>query len=256
MCFVHLPPSERHKLGAPSVQCVFMGYTHSHKGFVCYDVSHQRFRISRNVAFFDNQFMFPCVSPAMNDVVTLPKFSIIPQSITRYKPSHVYIRKHKQQVPTPLPDTDPPLDLPHDLPFDSPLYLVLDLVLDPPLVERHRSGRISRAPDRYSVDRYDSSYTSLPASLSRIFIPTCYSQAVKDVCWIKAMNEELQTFQENFIWDIVSCLTNIKLISCKWVYCMKLSSDGYLNSFKARLVALENKQEYGIDYDETFAPVA
>ena len=76
VCFVHLPPFERHKLGAQSVQCAFMGYSHSHKGFVCYDVTNHRFRISRNVAFFDNQFMFPCVSPVINDIVTLPKFSI------------------------------------------------------------------------------------------------------------------------------------------------------------------------------------
>jgi len=236
VCFVHLPPFERHKLGAQSVQCAFMGYSHSHKGFVCYDVTNHRFRISRNVTFFDNQFMFPCVSPVMNDIVTLPKFSIMHQSIERYKPGHVYVRKHKQQVPTPLPDAEPPPD--------------------PVMVEPRRSGRISRAPDRYSPDRYDSSHTSLTATLSSISIPTCYSQAVKDVRWIKAMNEELQALQENFTWDIVSCPPDVKPIGCKWVYSVKLNSDGSLNRFKARLVALGNKQEYGIDYDETFAPVA
>ncbi|WP_442712730.1 hypothetical protein, partial [Vibrio parahaemolyticus] len=63
VCFVHLPSTERHKLGAQSVQCAFMGYSQSHQGFVCYDISNHRFRISRNVTFFDNQFMFPCSSP-------------------------------------------------------------------------------------------------------------------------------------------------------------------------------------------------
>ncbi|KAK2354222.1 coiled-coil domain-containing protein [Trifolium repens] len=92
VCFVHLPPFERHKLGAQSVQCAFMGYSHSHKGFVCYDVSNRRFRISRNVTFFDDQFMFHCFSPAMDDFAILPNFDIMPQSIERYKPGNVYVR--------------------------------------------------------------------------------------------------------------------------------------------------------------------
>ena len=39
------------------------------------------------------------------------------------------------------------------------------------------------------------------------------------------------------------------------MYTLKLNFDGSLNRYKARLVALGNKQEYEIDYDETFVPV-
>lgn len=94
------------------------------------------------------------------------------------------------------------------------------------------------------------------SSLSGIYIHTFYLQVVKDVRWIKSMDEELLVLQENFTWDIVSCPTNIKPIACKWVYSVKLNSDVSLNFFKARLVALGNKQEYDIDYDETFAQVS
>lgn len=47
--------------------------------------------------------MFPCASPTMNDVVTLPKFSIIPQSITRYKPGHIYGKKTQTTGSHPSP---------------------------------------------------------------------------------------------------------------------------------------------------------
>ena len=216
VCFVHLPPFERHKLGAQSVQCAFMGYSNSHKGFVCFDVSNHRFRVLRNVTFFYNQFMFHSLTPDINDIAILPSFSITPQSIERYKPGFTYVRKRIQQVPTAPPDTEPPPD--------------------PEPVEPRRSSRTSRAPDRY-----DSKHTSLTASLSSISIPTCYSQAVKDAHWIKATNEELQALQENFTWDIVFCPPDIKPIVCKCVYSVKLNSDGSLNRYKARLVALGNK---------------
>jgi len=70
------------------------------------------------------------------------------------------------------------------------------------------------------------------------------------------MNDELQTLQENFTWDIISYPLYIKPIDYKWVYYVKLNSDGSLNRYKVRLVVLGNKHEYDIDYDETFAPVA
>jgi hypothetical protein len=52
VCFVHLPPHERHKLGAQSARCAFLGYSIAQKGFICYDGVANRFRISRNVIFF------------------------------------------------------------------------------------------------------------------------------------------------------------------------------------------------------------
>lgn len=52
------------------------------------------------------------------------------------------------------------------------------------------------------------------------------------------------------------CPKNVKPIECKWIYSIKLKSDGTLNHYKAWLVVLGNRQEYGIDYEEMFAPVA
>ena len=52
ICFVHLPPIERHKLATQFVQCAFLGYSNSHKGFVCYDADANKLRISQNVIFF------------------------------------------------------------------------------------------------------------------------------------------------------------------------------------------------------------
>ncbi|XP_049393432.1 uncharacterized mitochondrial protein AtMg00810-like [Solanum stenotomum] len=70
------------------------------------------------------------------------------------------------------------------------------------------------------------------------------------------MEEELLAIKENNTWDVVPCPPNVRPIGCKWVYSIQLHSDGTLDRYKARLVVLGNKQEYGVDYEETFAPVA
>jgi hypothetical protein len=163
--------------------------------------------------------MFHYIFPAINDIAILSNFLNIPQSIERYKPRIIQRRK---QVPTAPSDTNLPSD--------------------PEPVKPRRSGQTSQAPDKLSPDKYDSSYTSLTTSLSSISIPTCYSQTVKGVRGIKAINEELQALQENFTWDIVSCPPDIKPIGCKWVYSINHVTIPHLQNFEAKSNMIRDKE--------------
>ena len=70
------------------------------------------------------------------------------------------------------------------------------------------------------------------------------------------MLEEIHALDQNKTWELVHLPDNKKAIGCKWVYSVKLKSDGSLERLKARLVAKGYAQTYGIDYSETFSPVA
>ena len=58
------------------------------------------------------------------------------------------------------------------------------------------------------------------------------------------MKEELDALDQNHTWDIVDCPSAVKSIGSKWIYSIKLKYDVSLDRYKARLVALGNKQEY------------
>ncbi|KAL2945484.1 Retrovirus-related Pol polyprotein from transposon TNT 1-94 [Bienertia sinuspersici] len=74
--------------------------------------------------------------------------------------------------------------------------------------------------------------------------------------WVESMNEELEALESNNTWEITDLPPNKKPIGCKWLYRIKYNPDGSVERHKSRLVVLGNRQQYGIDYDETFAPVA
>ena len=70
------------------------------------------------------------------------------------------------------------------------------------------------------------------------------------------MKEELEALLKAHTWDLVDLPPGKSAIGSGYVYKMKTRANGEIERYKARLVALGSNQEYGIDYEETFAPVA
>ncbi|GJZ50839.1 retrovirus-related pol polyprotein from transposon TNT 1-94 [Tanacetum coccineum] len=86
--------------------------------------------------------------------------------------------------------------------------------------------------------------------------PKNVNEALKDESWVVAMQEELNKFIANDIWDFVPLPMSQSVIGTKWVFKNKLNENGIVSKNKARLVAQGYNQQEGIDYDETYAPVA
>ncbi|GJX61158.1 retrovirus-related pol polyprotein from transposon TNT 1-94 [Tanacetum coccineum] len=83
-----------------------------------------------------------------------------------------------------------------------------------------------------------------------------YKDALTQACWIKAIQEDLYEFERLEVWELVPPPDKAFVITLKWIYKVKLDELGGILKNKARLVARGYRQEEGIDFEESFAPVA
>lgn len=87
-------------------------------------------------------------------------------------------------------------------------------------------------------------------------MPRTFREAVQYASWRDAMALEFNALERNHTWDITDLPPNRRALGCQWVYRTKYKSDGTKERDKARLVVLGNHQEFGVDFTDTFAPVA
>lgn len=86
--------------------------------------------------------------------------------------------------------------------------------------------------------------------------PKSVKEANKSKDWIKAMDEELDQIEKNQTWELVPRPKDKNVIGTKWIFKNKLNENGEIIKNKARLVCKGYFQVEGIDFEETFAPVA
>jgi hypothetical protein len=262
-CFVLLQPHEHSKLEPRSRLCCFLGYGIEHKGYHCWDPISQRLHISRHVVFwehttFNSLYKFKtCSTPSFFTNPSLPLFPhdsfpdlsailLIPLADSPVSPlAHPQIVDPITDQTPDLPLAAPPAD---SLVSPQEPTLPMDPVIDQTPLLLRRSDRV-RAPLAHLRD-----YSCFSAVLS-LYEPHTYHEACTNPLWQKTMTEELQALEKTHTWDLVDLPRGKSVIGCKWVYKIKTKSDGTIERYKARLVAKGYAQEYGIDYEETFAPV-
>lgn len=89
-----------------------------------------------------------------------------------------------------------------------------------------------------------------------VYEPSYYHQAIKFSHWRVAMEEEIKAMEQTRTWSIVPLPAGHHAIGSKWMYRVKYKSDGSIDRYKARLVAKGYNQQEGVDFMDTFSPVA
>ena len=266
VAYVHDHRPGTTKLDPRAIRCIFLGYSKVQKGYRCYSPSLRRYFTSADVTFHESCPYFPESSDSVGDLFPAPD-PVIPESIT-VPTIPISLAPPVPSLPVPAPDPGtssvPPLIPEPDSPspnttpdthaYDPPGAPYPDI----PIAFRREPRKSTRYPIQHHVSYAHLSTESraYTTAIDSYLVPKNVTMALNHPGWRKAMEEEIGALQANHTWDLTPLPHGKCFIGCRWVFTVKLNPDGSLHRLKARLVAKGYSQAYGIDYDETFSPVA
>ena len=132
----------------------------------------------------------------------------------------------------------------------------LDWAMSIALRKRARSYVKYPMSNHLTYAKLSPQYKRFVASIDNIAVPRNIQETMSDPKWKVAAMEEMSALVKNNTWEIVKLPLNKRVVGCRWVFAIKHNADGSVERYKARLVEQGFTQTYGIDYEETFAPVA
>ncbi|KAK3001619.1 hypothetical protein RJ639_020658 [Escallonia herrerae] len=293
LCYAHTKSVD--KFAPKSRRCVFLGYPPGKKGWRVYDLETNQVFFSRDVKFEETVFPFTtplCLSPTPATTTFCPALDCAEHPMA--SPPVIGETHHQRQGEIRHPHQLPllplvyrvslwvltprsPLRVLHRallllrllllvvesskrklLLFSKTMYVTL-LKFFPPASSTPTNG--SSGP-RYRLDNFvscKSFSTAHTQFLDAVFSssePRSYKTASHDPKWRAAMRAEIDALKANGTWTIEDLPPDKKPIGSKWVYKIKFNSDGSIERYKARVVVRGDTQVEGLDYTETFAPVA
>ena len=218
-CEVYVKRLQSDKLTPKSDKCMFVGYPKETLGYYFYHRSEGKVFVARNGVFLEKEFL---KREKSKQKVYLEEVQDEPVGQDSTSDANV-----AEQVETSMARESPP--------------------------QPRRSARLREA--RGEVLLLGNGEVLLLDNDE----PATYSEAMMDPDskkWHVAMRSEIDSMGENQVWNLVDPPNGVRPIECKWIYKKKKDMDGNVQIYKARLVAKGFRQVQGVDYDETFSPVA
>ncbi|KAK1616449.1 hypothetical protein QYE76_021966 [Lolium multiflorum] len=229
-CEAYVKKLQPDKLEPKAEKCVFIGYPKETIGYTFYHRSEGKIFVAKNGTFLEKEFLTKEVTGRKVELYEIDESILVDQS------SAV-----PEVVPVPpTPATEEANDNDHETSNEE-------------TTEPRRSTRERATPDWYDpclnvmiVDNNDED-------------PATYEEAMMSPDsnkWQEAMKSEMGSMYDNKVWTLVDLPDSRKAIENKWIFKRKTDADGNITVYKARLVAKGFRQIQGVDYDETFSPVA
>nr|GEV45697.1 retrotransposon protein, putative, Ty1-copia subclass [Tanacetum cinerariifolium] len=209
------------KLEPRSIKCIFIGYPKETMGYSFYYPPENKILTARNAEFLENSLINQEASESLEDLEIIQKENTHPFKDTSLN--------HEED----------------DLEIDEPQSDIVPI---------RRSTKT-----RHTSDRMCLYIDAEEHELGDLGEPANYKAALLDPeseKWLNDMNVEMQSMKDNEVWVLVKLSPNGKTVGSKCLFKKKTDMDGNVHTYKARLMEKGYTQTLGIDYEETFSPVA
>ena len=255
IAWVRIPKEKRKKLDKQSKELVFIGYSPEKQGYKLYDPKLNKVVYSRDVIFDETRFFSQNIENS-EKILFFTEEKNDDNSSKEEKISDDYVDCNREE--TSISIDDEKLDTwkrPKDLKSKKALISEMEKWEIPVLKKDNADDLRGRYETEYNKQYTSSSRKSGTNCVS--LVPKNYEEAINSqekAKWKKAMDCEIESMKKNKVWKLVN-FADGKLISTKWVFDIKRGANGEVLRYKARLVARGFSQKFGVDYNETFAPV-
>jgi Reverse transcriptase (RNA-dependent DNA polymerase) len=192
--------------------------TDSQSGYELWDLRNRRFDHTHNCTILENEF------PTSEDFPLAEQYRKRRRGAKRNPPTNLLTN----------PPTSPVIEEPQRL--ESPERPILDTII------------VERGPPPPAPHESSAAQSKLPAS-DKPSLEEALSEAPK---WRQAMLKELQSINENNVWQLHPPPPDRRVLRTKWVF---TDAQGNVERYKARLVVQGFRQQFRFDYDETYSPV-
>ncbi|TYK08485.1 Beta-galactosidase [Cucumis melo var. makuwa] len=257
--------------------CVFVGYPSHHRGYKCFHLPSRKYFVTMDVTFCEDRPYFPvshlqgesmseksnntfkCIEPTPSTVSDIdPHPIILPTNQVSWKT--YYMRNLRKEVgsptnqpPAPVQDFEPPRDQGMENPIEP--------CTNNTMSENDRSDAavLENMEEKNHCNESETlspQFRAFTASLDSTTIPKNIYIALECPKWKNVIMEEMKALEKNNTWEICALPKGHKPVGYKCMFTLKYKADGTLDRHKARLVAKGFTQIYGVDYSETFSPIA
>ena len=252
MAYTHVPKQKRRKWDQKSKKGLFIGYDESIKGYRVYFENEHQISPHRNVIFREDNENSKEISLERSEEDTPIK-----EEFSNDYGDDPNLEHRKEEH---MPETDKEEHVP-----ETGEEKEEEAHGNTPAVGEN-NDQIRKLCDRSKIKppvRYTANHVAvaMTADIDQTMEnePTTYEDAIhskNNQEWKDAMNAEMESLKKHHVWKMCDLPAGKEPLNCKWVYRIKCDNRGKIQKYKARLVTCGYGQRYGIDYQETFSPVA